>query len=302
MSPKEAGGRLDGLLSARLGISRRASQALVRAGGVVLGSDPVLRPSRAVGAAQALLVRQAGASDPEVVAVAPRLIYQDSWLAVVDKPPGLVVQPGAGHRQGSLAQQLRAWPGPWAEAEGEERLGIVHRLDRGTSGLLVLARTEPARQELRRQLRRREMGREYWALVQGRIEEERGRVEAAVGRDWRSPRRMAVTQSGRPAATDFWVLERLRRCTALGLRLETGRTHQIRVHLAYIGRPVAGDSTYGGAAAGERLALHAAMLHLRHPETRREMVFLAPLPPDLERLRLEAGAPAGTSAAWPWGA
>ncbi len=296
----EGGSRLDHWLSSRLRISRSASRELVEAGRVQLADRPALRPRQTLRAGERVLVEQLAAPPPPET-LSPRLVFSDALLAVVDKPAGLVVHPGAGHRQGTLAQQLRGWPGPWAEGEGPERLGLVHRLDRGTSGLLVLARTEAAREHLRRQLRRRELGREYWALVEGRFQEDRGRIEAAVGRDPARPRRMAVRASGRPAATEFWVLERLGARTALRLRLETGRTHQIRVHLAYIGRPVVGDGLYGrwrqGAEA--RLALHAAELHLRHPEDGRELHFRSPLPADLQRLLGEADTAEGTGWDWP---
>jgi len=301
--PSEAGLRLDVFLSARLGGTRAHAQRLVKESLVSVGGRLVLRPSQ--------LVRQ-----DDVVSLAPeappavseepfqevRVVYQDDSLMVVDKPAGMVVHPGPGHRDGTLAQLVQSWGGPWSMAGGEERAGIVHRLDRGTSGLLVLARTEEAHRKLARQLRTRTMGREYWALAEGGFREDRGRIEAAIGRDPKRPRRMAVGAGGREAATEFAVLERLPQHTALRLRLLTGRTHQIRVHLAYIGRPLAGDGLYGTASAGglSRPALHAAMLHLQHPDDGREMAFVSPLPADLELLRLQVGASPGSRAVWPW--
>ncbi len=230
----------------------------------------------------------------------PRLVYQDELIAVVDKPAGLVVHPAPGHRGKTLADIVREWGGPWSEVAGRERPGIVHRLDRGTSGLMVLARTDTAHVELSQQLRARTMGREYWALVRGHFREARGRIDAAVGRDPAQPRRMAVTGGGREAATEFFVLERFADQTSIRLRLLSGRTHQIRVHLAYIGRPLVGDGLYGHGGDRSRPALHAAMLHLRHPGSGREMVFCSRLPADLEKLRLSLGGSPEATTAYPW--
>jgi 23S rRNA pseudouridine1911/1915/1917 synthase len=263
----------------------------------------VLRPSQLVrGGDQVSLAEETRTPVFEESPGELRLVYQDEFLAVVDKPAGMVVHPGPGHREGTLAQVVRGWGGPWSLAGGEERAGIVHRLDRGTSGLLVLARSEEAHRALARQLRSRAMGREYWALAEGGFREDHGRVDAALGRDPKRPRRMAVGAGGREAVTEFSVLERLPKHTALRLRLLTGRTHQIRVHLAYIGRPITGDQLYGasGEEGSERPALHAAMLHLVHPQDGRQMRFVSPLPADLEELRLQLGGPPGSRATWPW--
>ncbi len=298
-----AGPRLDVFLTEHLGVARGEAQRLVREGLVAVAGEVAWRPSRRLLEGQRVEV---SARAPEVEqppeALAPRLVYEDELFAVVDKPPGMVVHPGPGHRQGTLAQLVQAWGGSWSQAGGADRPGIVHRLDRGTSGLLALARTEHAHQALAQQLRERTMGREYWGLAEGEFQEDRGRIEAALSRDPRQPRRMAVGPGGRGAATEFTVLERWPGYTTLQLRLLTGRTHQIRVHLAYIGRPLVGDGVYGSPAArgSERPSLHAAMLHLRHPGDGREMEFVSPLPLDLERLRRRLGAPRATGAWWPW--
>jgi 23S rRNA pseudouridine1911/1915/1917 synthase len=275
---------------------------MVRGGLVSLGGRVVLRPAQLVREGDLVALAE---DEPPPASEEPagelRLVYEDDFLAVVDKPAGMVVHPGPGHREGTLAQLVQAWGGPWSLSGGAERPGIVHRLDRGTSGLLVLARTEEAHARLARQLRTRAMGREYWALVEGGLREDHGRIEAALGRDPKRPRRMGVGATGRQAVTEFSVLERLPQHTALRLRLHTGRTHQIRVHLAYIGRPIVGDSLYGasGNEGSPRPALHAAQLHFVHPQDGREMVFVSPLPADLEALRLQLGAPPGSRATWP---
>jgi 23S rRNA pseudouridine1911/1915/1917 synthase len=298
----EADLRLDVFLAARLGEARAHAQRRVRAGLVSVGGRVVLRPSQLVRPGDAVSFRQEevrSASEPPPADL--RLVYEDDFLAVVDKPAGMVVHPGPGHREGTLAQLVQAWGGPWSLSGGVERAGIVHRLDRGTSGLLVLARSEEAHRNLSRQLRARTMGREYWALAEGGLREDHGRIEAALGRDPKRPRRMGVGVSGRQAVTEFSVLERLPQHTALRLRLRTGRTHQIRVHLAYIGRPVVGDTLYGasGRESFPRPALHAAVLHLIHPQDAREMEFVSPLPPDLAALRLQLGAAPGSQVSWP---
>jgi 23S rRNA pseudouridine1911/1915/1917 synthase len=299
----EAELRLDVFLVGRLGLPRAQIQRLVRQGLVSLDNRVERRPSQPVH--RGVLVR-VGEERREEEPLAPpgelKVVYQDQAIAVVEKPEGMVVHPGPGHRQGTLAQLAESWGGPWSRAGGAERPGIVHRLDRGTSGLLVLARTEEAHRALARQLRSRAMGREYWALVEGGFEEDRGRIEAALARDPRRPTRMAVVPGGREAITEFTVLERFPGHTSLRLRLLTGRTHQIRAHLSYIGRPLAGDDLYRreGVAHSTRPALHAAMLHLQHPVDGREMEFVSRLPQDLEELRLAVGGEPGTMAVWPW--
>jgi 23S rRNA pseudouridine1911/1915/1917 synthase len=210
-----------------------------------------------------------------------RIAYEDEHLLVVDKPAGLVVHPGAGHASGTLVQGLldRGLTGG-----DPERPGIVHRLDRDTSGLLVVSRTQEAYDGLQALVRRHALEREYLALVRGRPRSRRGRVEAPIGRDRRDPTRMSVdTRSPKAAVTHFEVLELLPAHAFLKVRLETGRTHQIRVHLAAIGLPVAGDRTYGVPERGlERQFLHAAGLAFPHPVTGARVEARSPLPPELE--------------------
>jgi 23S rRNA pseudouridine1911/1915/1917 synthase len=209
-----------------------------------------------------------------------RIAYEDEHLLVVDKPPGLVVHPGSGHTSGTLVQRLLERGLAGGEAE---RPGIVHRLDRDTSGLLVVARTEPAYERLRALVKARKLEREYLALVRGRPRSRAGRIEAPIGRDRRDPTRMSLdTDSPKDAVTHFEVVELFHDHALLRVRLDTGRTHQIRVHLAAIGLPVAGDRVYGVVELGlHRQFLHAARLAFPHPITGKPVEATSPLPPDL---------------------
>jgi len=209
-----------------------------------------------------------------------RIAYEDEHLLVVDKPAGLVVHPASGHTTGTLVHGLVGVAGG-----GEEgRPGIVHRLDRDTSGLLVVARSTEAHRRLERLVRRRKLERRYLALVCGRPRSRRGTIEAPIGRDRHDPTRQSLdTATPRDAVTHFEVVELLPRHALLGVRLETGRTHQIRVHLAAIDLPVAGDPVYGrpGELGLERQFLHAARLAFPHPMNGEPVETESPLPPDL---------------------
>jgi 23S rRNA pseudouridine1911/1915/1917 synthase len=220
--------------------------------------------------------------DAELAETAPlRIAHQDEHLLIVDKPPGLVVHPGAGHAAGTLADALV----DHGAVGGEEgRLGIVHRLDRDTSGLLVVARSDEAFERLQQLVRARSLEREYLALVRGKPRSRSGRIEAPIGRDRRDATRQSLdTDTPRDAVTHFELEERLPRHALLRVRLETGRMHQIRVHLAAINLPVAGDSMYGvgGELGLERQFLHAARLAFDHPITGERVEATSPLPPDL---------------------
>lgn len=212
----------------------------------------------------------------------PRIVHLDEALAVVDKPAGLVVHPAPSHAGPTLVSEL-------AEILGggdPERPGIVHRLDKGTSGLLLVARDEETHASLQAQVQRREVERVYLALASGRLGSRTGTIDAPIGRAARQRHRMAVSgAASREARTHFTVLELLPRETYLEARLETGRTHQIRAHFAAIGHPLTGDATYGGAMRYglARQFLHAHRLAFTHPGTGERMVFTSPLPPDLKR-------------------
>ena len=225
-------------------------------------------------------------------AIALTIAHEDRDILVIDKPAGLVVHPGAGNPDGTLMNALLAHD---AALAGLPRAGIVHRLDKDTSGLLVVAKTLEAQASLTRQLQARTMARTYTALAWGMVRVGSGLIDAPIGRDARSRTRMAVTQRGKPARTAYRVLERLRGMTLLECNLESGRTHQIRVHLQSIGHPVVGDPVYrrraGGAAIGEfrRQALHATRLELVHPRSGKTVHWGSKLPADflnlLQRLR-----------------
>ncbi len=210
-----------------------------------------------------------------------RIAYEDEHLLVVDKPAGLVVHPGAGNPTGTLVQGLLSRGVAGGRAT---RPGIVHRLDRDTSGLLVVARSEDAYERLRTLVKGHELEREYLALVRGRPRSRSGRIEAPIGRDRREPTRMSLdTDLPRDALTHFEVAELFREHALLRVRLETGRTHQIRVHLGAIGLPVVGDPVYGVPEPGlRRQFLHAARLAFPHPITGERVETESPLPGDLE--------------------
>lgn len=281
----DEGLRLDAALAARgAAASRAAAQRLIDSGRVTV--DGQARPkSHRVSAGERVEV------DPEPAGAQARVrdvpfevVWEDEHLLVIDKPAGVVVHPGAGVRDGTLAQALagRAAGGP-----DPNRAGIVHRLDRDTSGLLVVARTEATYAALQRMIRERQVERRYLALVSGRPDSESGTVDAPIGRD-RTRRTVMSTRTDRPreAMTHFEVAERLPGTTLLRVHLETGRTHQIRAHMAAIGHPVCGDRDYGGGACGVRLGLsrqflHSCLLGFSHPITREHLDCESKPPADL---------------------
>jgi 23S rRNA pseudouridine1911/1915/1917 synthase len=207
-------------------------------------------------------------------AIPLEVLYEDGDLVVVNKPPGMVVHPAPGHGSGTLVHALLGFGGDWSAAGGETRPGIVHRLDKGTSGLIVAARNDASHRALAAQLSDRTLSRTYLAIVRGRVKTDAGELEGPIGRHPRERKRMAVVAGGRFARTRYQVVERRRTHTLLRCDLDTGRTHQIRVHLAAMGHPVAGDTEYGGREPRlTRPMLHAWRLRLRHPRTGAEMSF-----------------------------
>jgi 23S rRNA pseudouridine1911/1915/1917 synthase len=295
------GERVDKAVSLLSGLSRNAVAALVRDRKVRVGEQAVKVRSQTLSAGQKLsfeIPEHAGdmpVADPDVDFA---VVHEDAFLVVVDKPPGLVVHRGPGHKAHTLVEGLLArYPDianlPPEAGGGTDRPGVVHRLDKGTSGLLVVARRPDSYRLLARQFREHSARREYSALVSGTLAHDEGIVEASIGRSARRPDRMAVSSAGKPASTEYSVVERYASpiaATLVRLRLRTGRTHQIRVHLAAIGHPVIGDDRYGTgsrsrqslepALASGRLFLHAHRLCLVHPDGT-ERVWTAELPPDL---------------------
>ncbi|HET9101845.1 MAG TPA: RluA family pseudouridine synthase [Solirubrobacteraceae bacterium] len=275
-----AGTRLDRFLAEPLG-SRAQAQALIDAGAVTV--DGQLRAKRhALSGGEVVQVDRPEAEPPQAAEAVPYTIaFQDEHLLIVDKPAGVVVHPARGHRTGTLAQALSAH----GAAGGEPwRAGIVHRLDRDTSGLLVVAKHEDVHRALKALLAGRELRREYLALVSGHPESRTGTIDAPIGRDRRDRVLMSIdSDDAREARTHFAIERVLPAATLLRVVLDTGRTHQIRVHLAAIGHPVCGDPQYGpaGAYGLGRQFLHAARLALPHPVTGAPLDVSSPLPEDL---------------------
>jgi 23S rRNA pseudouridine1911/1915/1917 synthase len=275
---ESAGDRLDVFLASHLGSRAAAARAVER--GALVDGHARPRSYRLEGGERVELPAEEAAAPPDPPSgPPPRIVFQDEYLAIVDKPAGLVVHPGAGRSAGTLVDALGGIVG----GGPEERRGIVHRLDRDTSGLLVVARSEQAHKRLSNLVRRRSLERTYLALVRGRPASRAGRIEAPLGRDREDPTRFSLdTDTPREAITHFESRESYTGNTLLEVRLETGRTHQIRVHLAAIGLPVVGDPVYGvPEPALGRQFLHATRLAFEHPFTEERIEADSPLPPDL---------------------
>jgi 23S rRNA pseudouridine1911/1915/1917 synthase len=283
--PEAAGERLDRFLATCEGVgSRAAAERLVEEGAVAVDGARRPKSHKLAGGEELELElpeRRETTLEPERVE-GLRVAYEDEDLLVVDKPAGVVVHPSAGHASGTLVHGLLAEA--IGGGEEPERPGIVHRLDRDTSGLLVVARSDDAHRRLQELIRRRKVVREYVALVRGRPRSRAGRIEAPIGRDRRDATRISLdTATPREAVTEFELEELLPEHALLRVRLQTGRTHQIRVHLAAIDLPVAGDPVYGvaGDLGLERQFLHAARLAFPHPLTGEDVEVESPLPADL---------------------
>lgn len=287
--------RLDRFLSKQaLPLSRSQIQSLIKQGKVTVNRLPSKSSHRvAAGDEVSVLI-----PEQEPLKVLPEdipldVLYEDEELLIVNKPPGMVVHPAAGHYSGTLVNGLLFHCRHLSTINGPLRPGIVHRLDKDTSGTLMVAKTDEAHLDLARQIKERSVKRKYLALVERRLELDEGTIEAPLGRHILKRKRMAVRhQGGRFALTHYRVLQRFKVATLLEITLATGRTHQIRVHLAYIDHPVVGDKTYGRKSSKfkretsliNRHALHAQLLGFIHPSKKEYMQFTAPLPHDMTEL------------------
>ena len=291
--PEKAGQRLDAFIAGETSFSRSAVQRMIDSGDVLLNTKEA--PSKAkVKAGDEVSVTP---PMPEITDILPQdipldIVYQDADIAVINKPKGMVVHPAAGNPDGTLVNAIMYHIKDLSGIGGEVRPGIVHRIDRMTSGLLVIAKNDNAHVFLSDQLKTHAVSRVYYALCEGNFREDSGTVDAPIARHRTDRKKMAVDPNGRSAVTHWRVLERFGDMTLLRVELETGRTHQIRVHMAYIKHPIVGDEVYGHEKNSLGIvgqALHAGELRLTHPATGEEMVFTAPLPEEfvnaLEKLR-----------------
>ncbi len=301
--------RLDRFLADQLQLSRTVAARLV-ADKLVNVGGAVARASRTLARGDTVTVAFPEHEPPRTLvpaAITLDVVYEDEHLAVINKPAGLVVHPAPGHWDDTLVNALVA-RGTTLAGGAEGRPGIVHRLDRDTSGLMVIAKTDMAHRKLGAMLAARRITRRYAALAWGHLDESPLVIEAALARHPKDRKRIAVDPTGRPARTDAWVVARLAQMDLLKLELHTGRTHQIRVHLAHVGHPVVGDPVYGGGGSRRisgvqrteaealerqalRQALHAAWLRFRHPTTGETLEFRAEWPADLAPLLTRALGP-----------
>jgi 23S rRNA pseudouridine1911/1915/1917 synthase len=287
VAPDQAGQRLDVFLTERFATFSRANVRRAIDAGHVRVDGAVCKPSwrLAVGSQVEVAQIDVPREGPIPQNIPLDILYEDDAIVVVNKPAGMVVHPAPGHPRGTLVNAL-LHHSPEIDLGGSNRPGIVHRLDKDTSGLMVVAKSDRARGALLRQWAERSVTKRYLALVHGVVEPEEGTIDAPVGRDPLNRQRMAVVQNGRPAVTHFKVLRRFANATLLELDLESGRTHQVRVHLAFIGHPIVGDAIYGAnphapAVAAPRQFLHASRLAFMLPDG--EPVSLASaLPSDLQ--------------------
>ncbi len=304
--PETAAGRVDRFVADVSGLSRSYVQKLITEGHVTAGGTPIKANEPVVRGE----VLELEIPDPRPLDLAPEaiplsVVYEDADLLIIDKPSGLVVHPAPGHSGGTLVNALLARDTEYGGIAGVQRPGIVHRLDRDTSGLLMVAKDDRAQASLMAQLKARGVKKTYLGLAMGAVSATSGRVEAPIGRDPHHRTRMAVVPGGREAVTGYRVRERLPGWTLLELDLITGRTHQIRVHLSAIDHPLAGDPLYGtgtsrrGPEGLGRLFLHSWRIELQSPSDGHLIRATAPLPPELEsvleRLRQEAAGGLGVS-------
>lgn len=280
-------GRLDQILAQKLPLSRSQIKNLITLGKITLNHHATkanAQPKAGDLVEVQAITRPPLSAQPEAISL--DIIYEDDDLLVVNKPAGMVVHPASGHYHGTLVNGL-VYHTQLARSDSEFRPGIVHRIDKDTSGLLMVAKSEMALQSLSQQLKEKQTLREYVALVHGQIKEDEGTINAPLGRDPQNRLKRAVVANGKKAVTHFWVKKRFTNFTLISCQLETGRTHQIRVHLKYIGYPLAGDPLYGPRNTTnihQGQLLHAKKLGFYHPRTHQFLRFEAPLPEYFEQI------------------
>ena len=286
--------RVDRVISFFSGLSRSKVSELVSNGLVKKNGIPIKKGSEKTLKGDVLLFPSPEGLAPNKLepdsSVNFSVVFEDDHIVVVNKPPGVVVHPGSGRESGTLVNGLLARYPDMKGIGEEDRLGLVHRLDKGTSGLLLAARTDAALENLKKQMENREIGRQYYAILCGHLSSAKGLIEAPLGRDPKNPLRRTVTQGGKGARTHYQIKERYDhpiKVTTVECILETGRTHQIRAHFSAINHPVLGDQIYGGKQLAHkeiRPALHAEKIDFQHPTTGKKLSFVSNLPTDLVQI------------------
>lgn len=294
IGPEEAGERIDKYIADNLdmdGVSRTQVQEWIKSGAAVVNGKPV-KTNYKLSAGDLIVLGIPEAENADIVPedIPLDVVYEDSDVIVINKPRGMVVHPAPGHSSGTVVNALMFHCKDLSGINGMLRPGIVHRIDKDTTGLLMAAKNDLAHVSLAEQLKEHSVTRKYIALVHGNVPHDQGTVDAPIGRDTHDRKLFTVTDhNSKPAVTHFIVLERFGDYTLLELQLETGRTHQIRVHMKYIGYPMAGDPVYGPNRSNKSIALngqalHAAVLGFTHPRSGERLLFEAPLPDDMEHV------------------